>query len=133
MTGNESSNIVFLTAKAVYDWCTATFAKYLGDADFYQYSIVTSVATGNLTVALKNYLGADPSASAPVKYKDSNGVIRTITSALSWTDNAGINYANAGSAELATKEIDFFVYLNFRTSNSTFYIGYSRYPNANYV
>jgi len=37
------------------------------DSDVYKYNIVTSVTSNNLTVALKNYLGNDPTAAAPVK------------------------------------------------------------------
>lgn len=94
--------------KTTYD---TIYAKYLGDADFYQYSIVRTVASGNLTVALKNYEGNDPTPTKPVKYKTQDGIVRTITSATSITLNAWTSYFNAGSAELATKEIDYFVYI----------------------
>jgi hypothetical protein len=39
------------------------------------------------------------------------GVVRTITSALSRTRGTGANFMKLGSAELATKEVDLFVYL----------------------
>ena len=71
----------------MYDWATTALSKYLGDVDFYQYSIVRTVASGNLTVALKNYEGNDPTATKPVKIMI-GGVVRTITGALSATDNA---------------------------------------------
>ena len=46
--------------------------------------IVPSVASDNLTVALKTHAGTDPSATDPV-YVMIGGVVRTITSALSAT------------------------------------------------
>lgn len=91
--------------------------------------IVPSVASNNLTVALKGLDGNDPSATNPV-YCRINGVVRTITAALSVTKNAGTNWCNAGSAELATKEIDYFVYLGYNATDGVV-IGFSRYPGAN--
>ncbi len=93
--------------KTTYD---TVYAKYLWDADFYKYSITTSVASWNLTVALKNYEGNDPTPSKPVKIQI-GGVIRTITSALSCPVYSGANALNLWSAELATKEADIFVHL----------------------
>ncbi len=120
---------VYNLFKTTYD---TVYAKYLGDADFYKYSIVTSVASWNLTVTLKNYEGNDPTASKPVKIQI-GGVIRTITSAcyinafIAWT-----NWWNAWSAELATKEIDWFVYiLDYNNSGAVFNLWISRYPLYN--
>ena len=91
------------------------YAKYLWDADFYKYSIVTSVASWNLTVALKNYEGNDPTASKPVKIQI-GGVIRSITSALSVvTPWNFLNWFNAWSSELATKEIDYCTYIIYNS------------------
>lgn len=107
---------------------TATIATEpyaLVTPDFYKYSIVTSVASGNLTVALKNYEGNNPTTAKPVKIQI-GGVVRTITSALSCVLTAGSNYYNAGSSELATKEIDYFVNLMVNTSSGNLYIGASR-------
>ena len=91
--------------------------------------IVTSVASNNLTVAIKTLAGADPSASDVVYVRIGNSV-RSITSALSVTLNAGTNYFNAGASEFATKEIDYFVYLGYRASNSSVFLGFSRIPYA---
>lgn len=91
--------------------------------------IVPSVASNNLTVALKGLDGNDPSATNPV-YCRINGVVRTITAALSVTKAAGTNWCNAGSSELATKEIDYFVYLGYNATDGVV-IGFSRYPGAN--
>lgn len=100
--------------------------------DFYKYSIVTSVASGNLTVALKNYEGNDPTPTKPVKIQI-GWVVRTITSALatwwaaSW--DAGTNYLNLWSAELATKETDLFVYAWYSGGAVNLYL--ARFPTAN--
>ncbi len=91
--------------------------------------IVPSVGSNNLTVALKTLAGTDPSASNPVHIRIGD-TIRTITSALSVTANAGTNWCNAGSSELATREIDYFVYLGYNATNGVT-IGFSRIPYAN--
>jgi hypothetical protein len=88
--------------------------------------IVPSVASNNLTVAIKGMDGNDPSASNPV-YVRIGDTIRSITSALSVTKNAGTNYFNAGSSELATKEIDYFVYIGYNATDGVT-IGFSRIP-----
>lgn len=70
-----------------------------------------------------NYLGATPSATAPVKIQI-GGVIRTITSGTSlspsWDGSSQIkswtNWFNLWSAELATKETDLFLYLVYDTT-----------------
>lgn len=91
--------------------------------------IVPSVSSNNLTVALKTLAGTDPSATDPV-YCRIGDTVRGITSALSVTKNAATNWCNAGSAELATKEIDYFVYLGYNATDGVV-IGFSRYPGAN--
>jgi len=103
----------------------------VGEPDFYKYSIVRTVASGNLTVALKNYEGNDPTTAKPVKIQI-GGTIRTITGALSFGANAGTNWANLGSAELATKETDLFYYLAY---NSTYGVVplFGRVPTNNYI
>lgn len=88
--------------------------------------IVPSVSSGNLTVALKTLAGTDPSATDPV-YCRIGDTVRTISSALSHTMNSGTNYNNAGSSELATKEIDWFTFLGWSTVDSAVHIGISRW------
>lgn len=94
--------------------------------------IVVSVATNNITVALKTVDGNDPSASDPV-YVRIGDVIRPLTVALSVTKNAGTNWFASGAAELATKEIDYFVYIIWNTTPVTdiLDIGFARIPHAN--
>jgi len=86
--------------------------------------IVPSVASNNLTVALKTLAGTDPSATDPV-YCRIGDTVRSVTAALSVTKNAATNWCNAGSAELATKEIDYFVYLGYNATDGVV-IGFSR-------
>ncbi len=70
--------------------------------------IVPSVASNNLTVALKTLAGNNPSVSDPVFIRIGD-TVRAITSALSVTKNAGTNWGNAGGAELATQEMNIVV------------------------
>lgn len=89
---------------------------------------VTDTGSG-LTVAIKTLAGTDPSASDSV-YVRIGDTVRTISAALSVTKADGTNWCNAGSAELATKEIDYFVYLGYNATDGVV-IGFSRYPGAN--
>lgn len=82
-----------------------------------------------ITVAIKTLAGADPSATDPV-YCRIGDTVRSITSALSVSKADGTNWCNAGSAELATKEIDYFVYLGYNATDGVV-IGFSRFPGAN--
>ncbi len=88
--------------------------------------IVPSVASNDLTVALKGLDGNDPSATNPV-YCRIGDTVHAITAALSVTKADGTNWFNAGSAELATKEIDYFVYLGYNATDGVV-IGFSRIP-----
>jgi len=100
-----------------------------GPGSFMDNGVITvSVTSNNLTVAIKTIAGADPSAGDPVKVRIGN-VYRSITSALSVTKNAATNWCNAGSAELATQEIDYFVYLGYNATDGVT-IGFSRIPYA---
>ena len=92
------------------------------------YKIVPSVASNNLTVALKHIDGTDPSAARPITKKIGDSFYN-ITAALSVTKNAATNWCNLGSAELATKEADLFVYLGYNATDGVV-IGFSRYPGA---
>jgi hypothetical protein len=92
--------------------------------------IVPSVASNNLTVAIKNLAGNDPSSADPV-FVRLGDTVRTITGSLSITLNAGTNWFNSGSSELATKEIDYFVYLGYETDETAVRIGFGRIPYAN--
>lgn len=85
--------------------------------------IVVTDASG-ITVAIKTLAGTDPSASDPV-YCRIGDTVRPITAALSVAKADGTNWMNAGSAELATKEIDYFAYLGYNATDGVV-IGFSR-------
>lgn len=129
VTTDLASNTKYPSVKSVYDWATTTLSKYLGDADFYQYSISRTVSGGNLTVSLLNFEWNTPTATKPVK-KMINGVVYTITSALSTTIASWVNWYNAWSAELATKEIDYFTYIGRKSSTWAFFLIPSRISTA---
>lgn len=90
--------------------------------------ITTSVATNNLTVAIKTIQGNDPSTVDPV-YARIGNTVRTITSALSVTKNAGTNWCASGGTKFATLEIDYFVYLGYNATDGVV-VGFSRIPYA---
>lgn len=90
--------------------------------------IVTSVASNNLTVAIKTLAGTDPSATDPVYIRIGN-TDRAITAALSVTKNAGTNWMNLGGAELATQDIDLFVYLGYNATDGVV-VGFAQFPYA---
>lgn len=90
--------------------------------------ISVTVASDNITLTLKTLDDNTPSATNPV-YCRIGDTVRSITSALSVTKNAGTNWFNAGSAGLATKEIDYFVYLGYNATDGVT-IGFSRIPSA---
>ena len=88
--------------------------------------ISVTVASNNLTVALKNLAGNDPSSTDPVSININNTII-SITSALSVTAAAGTNWCNLGGAEMATNESDLFVYIGYNATDGAT-IGFSRVP-----
>ena len=93
--------------------------------------IRVSVASNNLTVAISTSPTSqvDPTASNPV-YIWVGGVLRSITAALSFTRNGGTSSLNMGSAELATREVDLFPYLQWNTTTSALNLLASRLPYA---
>lgn len=90
--------------------------------------ISPTVSGNNLTLTLQTLAGNNPSTTDPV-YVWFSGVRRAVTAALSMTVNAGVNSFNAGSAELATKEIDYFAYMGYNATDGVT-IGFSRIPYA---
>lgn len=91
--------------------------------------LAVSVATNDLTVALKTLAGTDPSATNAVIVRIGN-VDHAITSALSVTALDGTNWCNAGGAELGGQEIDYFAYLGYNATDGVV-IGFSRVPYIN--
>lgn len=111
------------------------FKRYLGDdnllPDGYMYNgtISVTVASNNITVALKTKSGGNPSATDPVTVWI-NGAYRRCTAALSVTKNAGTNWFGSGGSAFATIEQDYFVYLIWNTTPATdiLDIGFARIP-----
>lgn len=94
--------------------------------------LVPSVASNNLTVALKTAAGTDPTTTDVVSI-NINGTVRTVTAALSITLAAGTNWFNAGSAELAAKEIDYFCYAVWDSNSSVVALAPARISSGTLV
>ena len=90
--------------------------------------IVASVASNNITLALKGADGNDPSASNIVYVRIGN-TVRSVTSALSVTKNAGTNWFGSGGAMFAAKEVDYFAYIGYNATDGVV-IGFARIPYA---
>lgn len=82
-----------------------------------RYKIVPSVASNNLTVAVKTLAGNDPSATEPLFFKI-HDTIYSVTAALSITINAGTNWFNSGGSELATLAVPYFVYVVYDSNSA---------------
>lgn len=94
------------------------------------YVITPTIASNNLTLSIKTLAGTDPSGSDPVRVKIGD-IVYSITGALSLTKAAGTNWLNAGAAELAGRNIDYFVYLIAETGASAgVKLGFARIPHA---
>jgi hypothetical protein len=91
--------------------------------------INVSVASNNLTVAVKTLQGTDPSATNPVGIWIGNQ-LRWITSALSITANGGTNYLGLGATELQTQTNNLFVYLQWNTTTNSLNFLLSKYCHA---
>lgn len=122
-------NVTDVMASHVNDLQTAmigTEAATMGG----NYKLDISVATNDLTVALKNLTGNDPSSTDPVIVRIGD-TTRAVTAALSVTALDSTNWFNAGSTELAAQSIDYFVYLIQETGASAgTKIGFARIPYA---
>ena len=124
------SEATYVTKKIPFGTLKIVLSPNTPEGLGYNYVITPSVASNNLTVALKTIAGTDPSATDPAIIRIGN-VMYTIAAALTTTKNAGTNWCNSGAAELKTKDIDFFVYLIQETGASAgTKIGFSRIPYA---
>lgn len=115
------------TDSALIDALVST-TKYAPQGMLINGRISASVASSNLTVSIKGMDGNDPSATNKVYIRIGNSV-RTLTSSLSVTKNAGTNWMDLGGTELATQEVDLFVYLGYNATDGVV-IGFSRIPYA---
>lgn len=138
ITSKTATNI--LHSALAYDHTTAEEVRIVNPAEefdaIYQPpqghlingKIAVTDAAG-ITVAIKTLAGNDPSETDPVFVRIGD-TVHMLTAALSVAKADGTNWCNAGSAELATKEIDYFVYLGYNATDGVV-IGFSRYPGAN--
>lgn len=92
---------------------------------------VTDSGSG-IVIALKTLAGTDPSATDPV-YIRIGDTVRSVTAALSRAIADGTNWGNAGSAELATKEIDWALYAIWDSNSSAVALSPSRIFHGNLV
>ena len=90
--------------------------------------MISVTDAAGITLALKTKAGTDPSVTDPV-FAMISGAVRVVTAALSISKADGTSWCNAGSAELATKEIDYFAYLGYNATDGVV-IGFSRFPGA---
>lgn len=97
------------------------------DAIGWNYRLVPSVASNNLTLAIKGMDGNDPSASNPVKFRIGN-VERTLTAALSVTLAAGTGWM-ALDVRFAGIEVDLFAYIGYNATDGIT-LGLSRWGGA---
>lgn len=132
-----------LSAKTKTDWLTVTQAvnldtvesdinlvkqAYIVEGQLRNGKISVTLSGSNLVVAVKTLANADPSVNDPVKIMI-DGVDRSITSALSVTATAGTNWFNAGSTELATRTINYFIYIGYNSTDGVT-LGFSPIPWA---
>lgn len=110
------------------DIITGTLLRNMPQGALLNGYISRTVASNNITVAIKTLAGADPSATDPVHVRVGN-TVRTVTAALSVTKNAGTNWMNLGAAEHATQDVDLFVYIGYNATDGVT-IGFSRIPYA---
>lgn len=97
----------------------------------HNYVITPSVSASDLTIALKGIDGNDPSATNPLRFRIGNSMFK-VTAATSFTKNDGTNWCNAGAAETAAQNIDFFMYAIAETGASAgIKFGFSRISYAN--
>lgn len=87
--------------------------------------ISVSVASNNLTVAIKGMDGNDPSGSNVVRARLDN-VTREITSALSVTLNSGTDWFNLGASGHSAKPVYFYVSLLWNSSGSDVRLAFHR-------
>src|SRR5690349_9479195 len=92
------------------------------------YQITRTVASNNVTFAIKDSDGNDATAAKPLNF-DINGTIRKLTGALSLTVNAGVSTWNLGAAEFVNLIQELFIYIGYRASTSTCFLMVCRQPN----
>lgn len=137
ITSKTATNI--LHSALAYDHTTAEEVRIVNPSEefdaLYQppqgYLIngkISVTDASGITVAIKTIAGNDPSETDPVHVRIGDSV-HTLITALSVSKADGTNWCNSGGAELATQEIDYFVYLGYNATDGVV-IGFSRIPHA---
>jgi hypothetical protein len=106
--------------------------SFLPDGTMLNGKLSVTVSSNDLVVALKTQAGNDPSANDPVLVKI-NGTWRSATAATSMTLADATNWFNAGGAELATKEIDYFAYAVWDSNSSLVAVSAARRSDGRLV
>jgi hypothetical protein len=97
---------------------------------FENYTIVPTIDSGNLTVAIKDLAGNNLTATNFAKFKIGDANF-TLSSSLSVTKNAATDWCDLGSFELAGNDVDVFVYIINETGAAAgLKVGFSRIPYA---
>lgn len=92
------------------------------------YQISRTVASNNLTVAIKDSDGNDATAAKPLNF-NINGTIRKLSGSLSVAVNAGVNTFNLGAAEFLNLDQELFVYIGYRASDTSVFVLLHRRPD----
>lgn len=117
------------TGTIVKAWLKTYFDTLYGSATI-KYIITPSVASNNLTLALKYIDGTDPSSTKKLTFRVGNTEY-DLTAAMSFTKNAATNWCNLGSVEMAALPHDLFVYAIGETGASAgLKFGFSRIASA---
>lgn len=93
----------------------------LGD----NYVITPTVVTNSLSVAIKTIAGNNPSSSDEVNIRIGD-TKHSLQNSLSLTLSFGTNFFNAGGLEHATLPVEYIVYLGYRVSDTSIFLGVSR-------
>ena len=123
-------NTIQTDLNGVENMLGANGVRWIADEGMFGGQINVSVAFGGLYVQLNLVGGTNvPTSTNPVYGRFAN-TIRTATAALALVAANGTNWCNSGGAELATKEVDYFVYLAWSATDAAMCIGISRIPYA---
>ena len=107
--------------------------QYLPDGTMINGKISPAVVSNDLVLSLlASNTGLAATATNPIAIKI-NGTVRTVTSSLSITLADATNWFNAGAAELATQEIDFFAYAVWDSDSSAVAIAPARISHGRVV
>lgn len=101
-----------------------------GDTTRTSYIITPSIASNNLTVALKYIDGNDPTSTNKLTFRIGNTEYE-LTTAMSFTKNAGTDLCSVGGTRFSAKNVQLFMYAIGETGGSAgLKFGFSRIPYA---